>query len=526
MLGFDGLDPDLVSQFIDEGKLPNMQKLARQGALQRLETTPSADASAWASFATGANPGKHGVFANDLPAIPHGANFWTVAGQAGVRSSILTVPLTFPPADVPNGELLSGWPAPDLLDTPGTYSYFATDVPQPDDGAERNGGVRRRLTFDGDVARSVLAGPRGLTLPVSIFWNRAGKAAAIEVNGTSSRLDEGQWSKWIDVDFSAGLFSHQHGMVEFLLVHAGTSLAVYASPIHTRGDRPHVPFSSPASLSADLYERVGAYRTLGWAEPTAALDANLIDEAAFMDDANRAFDDRAQVILQRIDARKWDLLVGVVDTLDHVQHMMWRQMGTQKYSDAIEHIYRRADDMVGEVVKHVDPDTPILIVSAYGAKGSRQTMDLNRWLTEEGLAGKANATASGGIALSPSAIDLEDHLVARLTALLDPQTHQPIITSVVKRSTVYSGPYVSSAPNLQVGMAEGYRLGQSPTVLAPNLRKWSADHGTVDFKLVPGTLISSRPTMSDGPRVIDIAPTVLRYFGLPIPTETDGTPLF
>ncbi len=153
-------------------------------------------------------------------------------------------------------------------------------------------------------------------------------------------------------------------------------------------------------------------------------------------------------------------------------------------------------------------------------------MDLNRWLTEEGLGGKATATASGGIILSPAALGLEDHLIARLTALLDPQTHAPIVASVVKRAAVYSGPYVSNAPDLQVGMAEGYRLGQAATVLAPNLRKWSADHGTVAFTLVPGTLISSRPTTSDSPRVIDIAPTVLRYFGLPIPTETDGTPLF
>ena len=526
MLGFDGLDPDLVSQFMDEGKLPNMQKLAMQGTLQRLETTPSADASAWASFATGTNPGKHGIFANDPASAPHGAAFWTVAGQAGVRSSVLTVPLTFPPTPVPNGEMLSGWPAPDLRDTQGAYSYFATDVPQPDDGIERAGGVRRRLTFDGDVARSVLAGPRGLTLPVSIFWNRAGKAATIEVNGTSSRLEEGEWSKWIDVDFSASLFSHQHGMVEFLLVHAGTSLAVYASPIHSRADRPHVPFSSPATLSADLYERMGAYRTLGWADQAAALDANLVDETAFLDDLNRAFDDRAQAILQRIDSRSWNLLVGVIDSLDHVQHMMWRLTGAPKLGDAIERMYRRCDDMVGEVVKHVDPDTPIMIISTYGGKGFTQTMDLNRWLAEEGLRGKATATASGGIVLSPAALDLEDHLVARLTALLDPKTHQPMVTSVVKRASVYSGPYVANAPNLQVGMAEGYRLGDAPTVLAPNTRKWSADHATIDFNLVPGTLISSRPTTTDSPRVIDLAPTVLRYFGLPIPIEIDGTPLF
>jgi bisphosphoglycerate-independent phosphoglycerate mutase (AlkP superfamily) len=43
---------------------------------------------------------------------------------------------------------------------------------------------------------------------------------------------------------------------------------------------------------------------------------------------------------------------------------------------------------------------------------------------------------------------------------------------------------------------------------------------------VPGVLISSRPTTSETPRVVDIAPTVLQYFGVPIPKEIDGSPLF
>ena len=527
MLGFDGLDPDLVSRFMDEGKLPNMQKLARQGALQRLETTPSADMSAWASFATGTNPGKHGIFGNG-PALSRrgGTAFWTLAGQAGVRSSVLSVPLTFPPETVPNGELLSGWPVPDVRDTPGTYSYFSTDVTVPDDGAERASGVRRRLSFDGDVARSVLVGPRGLTLPISIFWNRAGKAATIDINGSTIRLEEGEWSKWINVDFSPAWFTHARGMVEFLLVRAGSSFALYASPTHWRADRPPAPLSSPASLSADLYERIGAYRTLGWADQAQALDANVIDESAFMDDLYRGFDDQAQVILQRIDARKWDLLVGSIDTIDHVQHMMWRVTTPAKFGDAIERMYRRLDTMVGDVMTHLDADTPIVIMSAYGGKGFTQTLDLNRWLAEEGLAGKATATVSGGIFLTPEAAASADHLVARLTALLDPRTHAPIVAAVHKREAIYSGPFVSSAPALQVEMAEGYRIAEAATVLAPNLKKWSADHSSVDSTAVPGTLISSRPTTTDNPRVIDIAPTVLRYFGVPIPTEIDGTPLF
>lgn len=536
ILGIDGLDPDLVSQFMDKGSLPNMQKLARQGALQRLETTPSPGAASWASFATGTNPGKHGVFGEEFRPERRGAAFWSLAGRAGVRSSVLAVPVTFPPEDVPNGELLSGWPAPDLRDTPGIYTYFSTDVPQKDDGATIDGGMRHRLTFSGSVAQSTIPGPLGYTLPVSFFWNKEGKAATIDIDGTSIRLEESEWSKWIPVDFNRRWYERKRGMIELCLVRAGTTFSLYATPIHWKADHPPAPLSSPASLSSDLYERIGPYRTLGWSEATTALDAGLLDEKTFMDDVNRAFDDRAQIILQRLDTKNWDLLVGEIDTVDHVAHVMWRLMdpahpahdrtAAAKFGDAVEHIYRRADDLVGEIMKHADADTTILVLSAYGEHGVTQTFDLNRWLAEEKLPGTASATTAGGVALNADARGVEDHLIARLTSVLDPVSKAPVITAVYRREAVYSGPFLASAPDVQVGFAPGYGISVAPALFAPNKRRWSADHAAIDYKSVPGTLISSRPTSTDTPRIVDIAPTVLRYFGVPIPTEIDGSPLF
>jgi predicted AlkP superfamily phosphohydrolase/phosphomutase len=255
-----------------------------------------------------------------------------------------------------------------------------------------------------------------------------------------------------------------------------------------------------------------------------------------MDDVSRGFDDRAQVILERLDTRKWDLLVGEVDSLDRVQHVMWRLMdpahpahdrvAATRFGDAIERMYRRCDDFIGEVVKHAGDGTVVMVVSAYGEHGVSQTFDLNRWLALEQLPGKATATSAGGIILGPDAHGIEDHLIARLTALLDPATKAPVISAVYKRDAVYSGPYVSNAPDLQVGFAPGYGIGSTSTVFAPNKARWSADHATLDYKSVPGTLISSRPTTTETPRVIDLAPTVLRYFCVPIPTEIDGTPIF
>src|SRR6516164_9988202 len=192
ILGFDGMDPHLLQQWMAEGKLPNIAKLAKQGGFYPLQTTHSPESpTAWASFATGVNAGKHNIYdflvrdtntylpdlgmvtrepphfvLNYIPvsrpnikSIRGGTSFWVTAGRAGVRSSVLTVPVTYPPEDVPNGELLSGLPLPDIRATMGTFYYFGTDLSRYEEGNTEFGEILKRLVFDGDVARTELVGP-------------------------------------------------------------------------------------------------------------------------------------------------------------------------------------------------------------------------------------------------------------------------------------------------------------------------------------------------------------------------------
>src|SRR4051794_14710951 len=63
ILGFDGMDPTLLNRWLAAGLLPNIAKLATQGGVYPLETTQSPESpTAWASFATGVNPGKHNIY--------------------------------------------------------------------------------------------------------------------------------------------------------------------------------------------------------------------------------------------------------------------------------------------------------------------------------------------------------------------------------------------------------------------------------------------------------------------------------
>jgi len=652
ILGFDGMDPDLTERWLAEGRLPNLAKLVDQGGFYRLETSHSPESpTSWASFATGSNAGKHNIFDflvrdpktympdlgivrkvppeflfNYLPikkpeitSIRGGTSFWVSAGQQGVRSSLLTVPITFPPEEVPNGELLAGLPVPDIRGTIGTFYYFATDLSRYEEGNTEMGGILKRLVMDRGVARTELVGPpnpvvkaqqrailakgparsdadhatladlaarEDIRLPITIHWNRPERRATIEIQDTSISLAEGDWSKWVTLEFRVNFLVRLHGMVQLFLVRADKELQLYISPVNWRPDKPPVPISSPASFSARINDRLGFYRTLGWAEATWPLNEDRIDEKAFMDDLYRAFDDRAQVILHRIDAHKWDLLVGVTESTDRVQHMMWRfidrthpmynEADAAKYGDSIARVYRRVDQFVGEVLEHLEPGTQVIVMSDHGFHSFRQAVNLNTWLVKEGFLSikgqrtttrsmtemfmgsgqfwenvdwsrtKAYAMGLGQVFINlkgregEGAVDaaayqaVVDDLAARLMTMTDPRTGARIISNVYKRDDIYSGPFLKNAPDLQVGMVDGYRvswqttLGGSPPgdIVYPNMRKWSGDHCGFDYKTIPGLLISNRKLAAAQARVIDIGPTVLKYFGVPIPKAMDGKPLF
>ncbi|HEY7056284.1 MAG TPA: alkaline phosphatase family protein, partial [Vicinamibacterales bacterium] len=631
ILGFDGMDPRLVQQWMAEGKLPNIARLAQQGGIYPLATTHSPESpTAWASFATGMNAGKHNIYdflvrdtttyLPDLGMVKRtppkflfnyfpiskpkvestrgGTSFWVTGGRAGVRSDILTVPVTFPPEDVPDGELLSGLPLPDIRGTMGTFSYYATDLSRYEEGNTEMGGILKHLVFEGDTATTELEGPpspvvrqkleavraRGpnlsesdralvaelqaaqdVRLPMTIRWDRPTKSAAVEIDGQTIQLKQGEWTKWIELTFKINMIVRVHGMVQMLLMNAGNELQLYISPVNFKPDEPPVPMSYPASFAADLYKQLGYYRTLGWAEATWPLNEGRMDEKTFMDDLMVAFDDRARVILNRIDTKDWDLLVGVIESTDRVQHMMWRLIDPQhpmydaalaaKYGDSIERVYRKADDFVGEVVKRIGPGVPVMIVSDHGFHTWRKSVNLDTWLVQQGYlvlngqqpGDKKLADLFGGgtfwenvdwsrtrayamgigqiyfnlrgresrgiVSPGAEATQLADELSAKLLTMKDPEDGSSIIRAVYKRDDIYSGPYLQNAAELQVGMNDGYRvswqttLGGSPQgIVYPNARKWSADHGGYDFAITAGVLVSSRPIATKTPRIIDVAP--------------------
>ena len=124
IFGIDGGDYQITKKLIEQGKLPNLGKLAGNGLFSCLQSTiPPMTSPAWPTMYTGTNPGKHGIF-DFIRIHPQTGElslcntlqlktppFWELLGQAGLRSLIMNVPVTYPPPFT-KGILISGYPTP------------------------------------------------------------------------------------------------------------------------------------------------------------------------------------------------------------------------------------------------------------------------------------------------------------------------------------------------------------------------------------------------------------------------------
>ena len=126
VLGLDGVSYSFAAHAAQSGLMPNLAKLLSEGDLARMNSViPTVSTVAWANYATGMNPGKHGVFGYvDREPNPFNAyiptsrdlkapTIWEMLGRAGKRVGVMNVPLTYPPRPV-NGFMVSCFLSPEL----------------------------------------------------------------------------------------------------------------------------------------------------------------------------------------------------------------------------------------------------------------------------------------------------------------------------------------------------------------------------------------------------------------------------
>jgi predicted AlkP superfamily phosphohydrolase/phosphomutase len=616
IVGFDGQDPVLTDRYMKEGKLPNYKKLAEAGCYHRLQTSyPSVSPAAWSSFSTGTHPAKHNIFdflnrdrrtylpllssthigsvdkflklgkyriplrKPEVRLLRKSKPSWTILGEHNVWSTVLRVPITFPP-DKFRGAELSAMCAPDLLGTQGTFLLYTT---RPSDQKFKEGGIRIPLSRNGDRYETSIKGPENmfkegspaLETPMTIEIDREARLARVQVNGDVVELKERKLSDWVPLSFKAAPGIKVSGICRMMVTEMRDHFSLYLSPLNLDPEKPAMPISHPSYYSTYLAKKIGPYATLGLAEDTWALNEGVTDDATFLQQAHDIDDERKEMLFAAMEKLRSGSLVCVFDGTDRIQHMFWRYIEKDhpaakgsdggEHKNAIENIYTKNDVLVGQVMEKLKEGDLLMVLSDHGFTSFRRGVNLNRWLLDNGyLALKEGADggaewltqvdwsrtkayvlgltgmwlnvkgreAHGIVEPGKEAQALRAELISKLRGLRDEEKGEVGINEMFDTDKLYSGPYMSDAPDLIIGYNPGYRVSWdcatgvvAGPVFEDNTKAWSGDH-CIDPRLVPGVFFCTKKIQKKDPALIDIAPTTLKLFGVDPPKHMDGAPLF
>ncbi len=618
VIGFDGQDATLTERMMAEGKLPNYSRLAERGCFSRLRSTfPSITPVAWSTFSTGTNPGRHNIFdfldrdpRTYLPRLSSteitsgerqlklgtlriplskprmrllrkSKPWWTILGEHNIWSTVLRVPITFPP-DRFYGAQLGAMCIPDLLGTQGTFQLFTTRSSMEE---FQEGGLRFELGPNGgpDSFTAAVRGPDNpfregnppMEIPLALELDRKRRRALARLNGDVVELEPGRLSDWVPLHFKAAPGVKVQGLARMMLTEMDDEVSLYVAPINIDAAKPAMPISHPAYYSTYLESRVGPYATLGLAEDTWALNERITDDLTFWTQTEDIDGERERMLHTALDRLRSGALVCVFDATDRVQHMYWRYLEEghpaaagvtdPEHADAIEQQFCRNDAIIGRLLERLRDDDLLIVLSDHGCTSFRRGVNLNAWLLREGylhLKEGADGTeawlqsvdwsgtrayavglvgmyvnqkgreAQGIVEPGEQAAALKQEIMAKLAGLRDPERDEVAINEAFDTDAIYSGPYKGNAPDLLMGYNHGYRISwdcASGVVAGPvfedNVKAWSGDH-IVDPRLVPGILLSNHAIDRADPAILDLAPTILSLFGVRPPAYMEGRPLF
>jgi len=337
VLGIDGMDPVILQRLMDEGKMPEFKRLAAEGSFQPLGTVnPPQSPVAWSSFATGMDPGGHGIFdfvhrdpatyrplasatpppSGELPGAVHlfgyvlplggetvgnnrsGKPFWDYLEAAGVPTQVYRIPGNYPVPDSA-AVTLSGMGTVDMRGEFGKYTWYTDDAftVAKDHKADLEIVTVEDEDLDGkpDTVHTKLRGPPDIfhlepgQLPGSndflvanfdvhvdpeqpVLWIKFGTDEAV--------VREGEFTDWMHVSFDAlpmGVMP-MHGIVRFYAKQVRPGFRLYASPVNIDPASPAQPIATPDGAAEALADELGPYWTQGFPEEINALKDGLFDD--------------------------------------------------------------------------------------------------------------------------------------------------------------------------------------------------------------------------------------------------------
>lgn len=499
VVGLDGATLDLVEPWANEGILPTLKRLMDEGVRGPLRSTiPPITGPAWTSFATGTNPGKHGLYdflgrqpgtyrlASFNATHRHGASLWRILSQAGKKVGVLNVPLTYPPEPV-DGFLITG-----LLTPPDAEDYcypeaigegLRTAVPdyvvQPDANFDAHG---REMELVQVVCET----------------------SAMRMEATRHLL------RVLDWDFFMVVFTATDTMQHAFWHFMDTS--------HSRHEA-----TAPRQLRDAIME---CYRQLD------GYLGEILDMA----------DDDTYVIVMS------DHGFGPLEKYIHMNTWLWRE-GFLRFKATPVTLVKRAFFRLGFTPLNVYRLLRKLGQAGNVAKTVRRRKQRTRnlldrcFLSFEDIDWKRTRAYSvgnvgpvfvnlhgrepeGAVELGRDYESVLDELTHALLGLRDPATGQTIIGEVHRREDIYSGPCLEQAPDLFC-IPRDWKYAAFGLLQFPSDNWLEPPFDRTGGHRMHGLLLSKGPGIRssyriDGASIVDLAPTILALLEVPIPSDMDG----
>ena len=482
VIGLDGATFKVLRPLMEAGALPTLAGIAERGATaELLSTVPPVTALAWPSFMTGKNPGKHGVLGwqerlNSRFQRPwvsgqgvQGSTLWDIAGEAGLRSCVVNVPMTYPPKPL-RGAMVSG------MLTPGLEASFT--FPPSLKGELLSAVPDYRIDVDVQRTERELS----TTAAVHRFLEEVRAATQARERAIHWLWDRGPW------DLAVVAFELPDRLQHPLWGHVARLAADPARVVHD-------------PLLADLLE---AYQLLDTA--LGCLLDRLPDDAYLLLLSDHGF--------------------GPLETQVHLSDWLARQ-GWLAY-DRARLGARQALRRIGRQARQFLPVG--VMRRARSSFTMLRTLDWMRTRaypglpSENGIFLNVRGREPAGIVGQADYERLRSEIIAALREWTDPRSGQPVMAAVHRREEVYHGPYVDRAPDIVFELRPGYKVTHLPGEGELLSDVSDAPHG---FHEREGILMAVGPgirtgALSEAPFIEDVAPTVLYMLGLPVPEDMDG----
>ena len=463
ILGLDGANWDLLSPWLESGKLPNIQSLRDHGTTADLESClPPVTCPNWRCYSTGKNPGKLGVYwwekidtKNRTLSTPtsksfKSTNYWDYLAADDISTGVFNLPMTYPPLSMDNGYLVAGGP--------GSQQDGYTDPPELEadlEAQEYQLHPDSPITSkdDYDVATDI----------VDLIDER--------LSTFRSLLDKR------DVDVA-------HCTVFYINV-----LQHY----FWRGE-------PTAEAWQVIDEHIGAIRE---AYPKATL--------YLMSDHGCAEIDTMFY------ANSWLEQEGFLTTSTSGTTSVLERFNINK-----KRISKIADRVgIREIVTAAAPEG-IKQAVPEDDEGAKRDQKLDRVDWDQS---RAIASGQGLIYVLDGREETREQIIDRLCDIQSDISGIPIARNVYRREEIYDGSYVSDAPLIVFDQTPGIHtsgaIGANPVF--EDVSHWSAENVRTGLFLADGPDV----TMSAGERIsiTDVAATILHEHGSAIPSDIDGEPL-